>query len=509
MKKLLAILTALMLALLPALSLGEEASSMKENVKEWIRSISPAAKYMLEGQELTENVTMEVSDLLLDLVQAPDEFRQAIQELLATFGIRMTAQTTEHLAQAGLALTASGEEALGIRVAYGDRNLYLQSDLLGDKTFQVTGSQLKDLMQQGMDSAAAQGQNDPELTESLKRFYQLLREDPQAALRKLVGEPDFQDLTEALAAYPQIAMQPVTEAPEALPGANMMVVIPLQKEGLKTITAELSKLIWNLPAVQKLAEISNKNGEEALTEEKIAQGFSKLSDTLAEDTEVTAYLRVDEAGLGIYVTAEPKLSVEGAVREVRAEMLMDISLEGQAIIHYDVSSEGKAMRGEMEMQASAGSVRFNYHITTEDAAEGEAYQPVEMIWSAELSMGEAPQVHSTATFRVKESAESQTVGVVAEINGAEEDKGDHAEGQMDFSISLEDSGMLFALHESRKTDLAEAYIITPDAVQPLAMSEEEQSELMRDVQNSLQMSLITLIQYLPASVTQMLMQQGS
>ena len=60
MKKMLAILAALMLAMMPALGLAEQAGGMRATVRELIRQTSPTGKYMLEGEELTADISMEV-----------------------------------------------------------------------------------------------------------------------------------------------------------------------------------------------------------------------------------------------------------------------------------------------------------------------------------------------------------------------------------------------------------------------------------------------------------------
>ena len=277
MKKVLAILTALMMALMPVMSLGEQMGLSD------LQKMNPALKYMKEGQEYTAEVTIEVTEMLLNLLGIPAEIQAGIQELLSTLAFRATAQTADGLAQVGLALMARGEEALGIRAAYGEKSLYVQSAaLLGDEILQFTLAQLKEAAQQMLEGQISAGSVSQEQLDSVRNFLQLMRDDPQAAIRKLVGEPDLQGLQSALAAYPTIGVQPLTEKPESLPWASMEVRIPLQKEGLTAITTEIAKVIWNMPVVQKIST------QAQLTEEKLVSGFNKIPNLLAEDSELIA-----------------------------------------------------------------------------------------------------------------------------------------------------------------------------------------------------------------------------
>ncbi len=502
MKKVLAILTALMLALMPAFTLAEQSSAMVGAAEEIIRQSSPAAKYMLEGQQVTMDYSMEVTDLALGMIGVTEEVKTALKDVFSTFGIRVKAQTAEGLAQMGGALTVSGQEAIDATVAYGNKSLYLHSGVLGDRIFQITWPQIKELIKKGLDSAVAEGSITQAQVDSLKNFYKLLREDPAAAVRKLVGEPDVTELMNAVAAYPKIVTGEVTEAPAALPNAMAEVTVPLQKEGLKRIVAELAKLFWNMPVTQKLAE---NNG---LTEEVLIARFSELPDMLAEDTELKVYMGMENDEYRFYVVGDPKLQDGEQIRNVHVEALMGLSSAGNMSMQYTLDVEGDVLKGDMTMTQSAGTVQLNYQITGESMQNGVAYQPVVMIWNASVTTGAAPQTHVNVIMRVKDSPDAAQTGVVMDVVTAEEDLGDHAEGHMDMTIGLEGMGDLVCIHETMQTGMAEAYIVSPDAVQPMTMSEEELNTLMQSIQTNLNMLPLTIFQYLPESLVQLMMQNG-
>ena len=496
MKKVLAILTALMMALMPVMSLGEQMGLSD------LQKMNPALKYMKEGQEYTAEVTIEVTEMLLNLLGIPAEIQAGIQELLSTLAFRATAQTADGLAQVGLALMARGEEALGIRAAYGEQSLYVQSAaLLGDEILQFTLAQLKEAAQQMLEGQISAGSVSQEQLDSVRNFLQLMRDDPQAAIRKLVGEPDLQGLQSALAAYPTIGVQPLTEKPESLPWASMEVRIPLQKEGLTAITTEIAKVIWNMPVVQKIST------QAQLTEEKLVSGFNKIPNLLAEDSELIAYVGMEGSEYKIYVVGDAKLTNGTDAKDFHGDAMITVSAEGSVGMEYTLSSEGDTLMGNMNVTVEGGQSQFSYSIIGESTEDGVTYHPVEMSWTGKMNLAEIPQVQMEMIFRVRQTAADPQTGVVISSTVANEDKGDHAEGYADVVVSLEGRGELFAVHEKMSTGIAEAYIITPEATQPMTMSQEELNELVERVKSYVAVLPYTLIQYLPTSLLQVLMQQ--
>ena len=111
------------------------------------------------------------------------------------------------------------------------------------------------------------------------------------------------------------------------------------------------------------------------------------------------------------------------------------------------------------------------------------------------------------TMRIKENPDAEQVGMVMKAVANETDLGDHAEGQGTFTTSMEGIGDLMTITINKKTDIAEAYIITPDAVQPMAMSEEELNAFGQEISTNAMMVLISVLPKLPQGLQQMLMGQ--
>ena len=503
MKKLLSLMLAMLMLAMPVLSGAEGLTAAATIPMERLADKDFTTKYVLQGQEETVDVTLELSDMLFAAAQLPDEMAGAVKDLLGMITFRSTFQTAEGQAQAGAALLLDGGEAVDVKIAYGDKGIFASSNLLGDKIFQVTGSQLKELAKMGLDRLVAEGRISQELVDSAKRFYGEFRKDPLAAMMKLIGEPDIQPLMDALqGVMAGIRMEEVTEAPEAFPAAVGVVIIPVTKEGLTGVTTELAKLIWSLPVVKKLAEVAGKNP----TEEGVVAIFNKVPNALAEDTEVRIYM--DETSMNYYITGDVKVSKGGTVRAISYNHLIEIQDAGAHMDMQVSADSGEKIGCVMDVTVTENEASLKYHITSEDMLNGVAYQPVEEIIDMTVTKGENTQdIDMDITMRVKENPDAEQVGITMKTVATEADLGDHAEGSGTFTMALEGLGDLMTLRITEKTDVAEAYIITPDAVQPMAMNEEELNALTQEISTNAMMVVFSLLPKLPSSLQQMFMGQ--
>ena len=173
MKKLITMMLALLMLAMPVFSSAEiagvETSELKDLLKE-----NYTAKYIMEGQEMTADVTIEPTELLFAMTGMPEEQATVFKELMAAIGFRYTAQATDSMAQSGMALLLGGNEAVTVKGAYADKNLYATSNLLGDKVIQITGPQLKEQMnEQGIKIEAV------EVTVSSHAFERNLNDNGQ------------------------------------------------------------------------------------------------------------------------------------------------------------------------------------------------------------------------------------------------------------------------------------------------------------------------------------------
>ena len=505
MKKLLSLILAMLMLAMPVFSGAEEAAvSTSTAMLQAAAQQDFATKYVLQGQEEIVDLNVEISDLTMSMTQVPADQAAMVKELLNAIGFRVTFQTAENQAQGGLALLLGGDEAVNAKVAYADKNLYAASNLLGDKIVQVTGPQVKQLVNQLIDQAVADGKISQENVDSLKKFYREFREDPISAIMKLIGQPDFQPLMAALQSFVMnVKTEEVTEAPEAFPAAKNVLIVPITKEGLDSVLTELAKVIWSMPVTQKLASMAKEGPK---TEDEMIAAFTKASNALAEDAEVRVYL--DDTGMNYYITGDVKVAKDGETKAISYCQLIQVMDNGMHMEMQVSMDSGEKVNGVMDMTMADGQANMTYHITSEDMQNGVAYQPVEEIISMNVATTETSKdVTMDVTMRIKENPDAEQVGMVMKAVANETDLGDHAEGQGTFTTSMEGIGDLMTITINKKTDIAEAYIITPDAVQPIAMSEEELNAFGQEISSNAMMVLISVLPKLPQGLQQMLMGQ--
>ena len=494
MRKLISMMLALLMLALPVFSVAEETAQTAPGLEN-LMQLNYSTKYLLQGQEVTTDLTVTPSDTLFAIAQTPEETAQELKAFFEALGFRTTAQTAEGMIQGGFAVLLGGEEAVSVTTALAEKNLYIASNLLGEKILQLTGEDLQKLADQAVQQMVEQGVVSQELVDSVKGFIARLQEDPAAAIASLFGEPDFGPLmTAAMEIFGSIKSEEITEGPEALPDAAAVIVVPLQKEALTKLTTELGKLLWSLPVVSKLASMAP-NGPKS--EEDMIAGLSKLPAALAEDTELKVYMA--ESG-SMYFTIEAKVQKDDAVQDLSADMLIATNEAGADItIHASLGTT--SMTETVNVAIGDGNVNVNAHMIMETEQDGTVFQPVEETITMAVAQGETEQaVSADILVSVVQEPGAAPIGVTIQATQNAADLGDHAEENTTVTFGLKDVGDLLTLNIASKTGLAEAYIVTPDALQIMAMSDEEKQALTEEVNGNAMSVLTGAMKYLPASL---------
>ena len=500
MKKFLSVLLAALMLMLPVFSMAETAA-------ETLPALSNggfAAKYTAAGQRLVTDVSFKLGDGLMGLI--PADAQAPVQDLLAAMKIEAVGQSSDSMSQGALRILMNGENAADITVAAGENGLYAASSFLGDKVLQFTPDQIKQLLKMAADQMVAEGTLTQEQLDALVNGLQALKEDPLGTLMGLIGNPDPSGL---MAAVGQLMNQePTVEEVTELPTnvnfmAKNVITMTVGKDALKNVTTELGKFLWSMPGVQKLADFTKVNGE-AMTEESLINSLNSLPDALAEDVIVRIY--VSENGVTpMQIIADLKIQNGENTIPMTCSIYTE-SAEGQQKISVSVSAaEDEKNRAEM-----------TYDVVIEgDEAKGGVNIVADFVLTQDGTDSAPMHEEIAATWDRQETVETQKADILARIqpDGAEapvtiqyqivrEDKdlGDHAEGLMTANVAMEGMGDLFALTAESKTDLAEAYIITDSAVQPLGLSAEEQQTLLNEISQSAMMGLVKLMTALPESV---------
>ena len=500
MKRGFSLLLALLMLALPVFSLAETADSSAPFTVPGLRNPDFAGKYLAEGQAKVTTVSFATGDLLPSLLG--EEMAGPITDLLAALSFQSKHQSSGEESQASFALQLNGEDTLCGTVATSKEGLFATSNLLGEEIYQLTNEDLKTLGEQFIQSQVEQGKLSQEMVDSAKEWFTTFQNDPQAAILSLIGEVDLTGIQASLNTFlASLSMGAVTEAPEKLPDATTMITVPLKKADLSALMEEIAKVIWNMPIVQKLAPSVTTSSGTPLTQESLTAGLRKFPDALAEDTELRIY--TGESGK-IYLTLPMKLTAEDKIVDTAFEMLLSVEAEGFTmdwVMNAAQENEKVVLSGNFVM---AGN-HLDYTVTADvTEADGQTWRPIEEIISADIVSEETSfSINANITARIVSEAGAPATGLVFTVSKLDQDLGDHAEGTASITVSLENMGELLTVHVAEVTTMAEAYIDNAEiAVKPMAMSPEEQTALVEKIQGNLQLTLVTALQKLPASVLQ-------
>ena len=204
MKKLLSVLLAAVMFLLPAAGLAEslefnavDEEQVTEDVEfaaqadpkaEAIQSLMNsnfAAKYLAQGQEMTVEYGVKIGDAAASLL--PEQVAVPVKDLLDVLTVRQTVQAAGGMVQTGSALLLNGETATEFRAAADRSGAYFNTSLLGDKVLKVTPAQLKEVFKAALESFVNNGKLSRETADSILSALSLMKNDPAAFLQKAVG----------------------------------------------------------------------------------------------------------------------------------------------------------------------------------------------------------------------------------------------------------------------------------------------------------------------------------
>jgi len=515
MKRFLSLLTALLLAVLPACSLAgtnvlthSGTTDAPEATEAPVAVDEPAVEaaggtvlsYMLAGQALTTDVSVSLGDGVLSLMD--ESIRQPVQDLLNVLSIRVTEQVAEDQTQVGLAFMLNDTEAVNATFAGANDNLYVGSNLLKDKVLSFSAEEIKQFILEN---------SDPESAEALAALFSIwsrYSKDPEGCFAALWEKLDSEKFLTALNNILEGAeiADLSGDVPEKLPDASLLLTIPLKKADLTDLCAGLADLIWSVPVMEKLAPLSTIN-DQPMTHENLTTELSKLPDALADDAVLNIYM--NDLGETYAVFDATVNSDEGTV-PCRADVLildtMTDTDETLAITWTVVAGENKlAMDGALNMISTADAVNVDYTVNSAFTEDGKTFSPIHETIAATMKT-DGNKIVSSADilYAVQPDADSEVTNVAIRVDSAAEDKGDHAEEDMTAVITMDGVGEIATIKSHSATGAAEAFIVTDNAVSPMAMSESELEALLDEVSENAQSVLLSLITELPSSVLTLL-----
>ena len=461
-----------------------------------------ADKYLAEGQRSVTDISVQAGDFLLSNI--PEQARAGVKDLFQALKLEVVNQGKDGNRQGTVRLLLNDESALEATAAVGGEDYYVASNLLGNKIIRFTPEQIRTAVEKLTSQAVEQGSMTQEQADALKNLLN------GSGLNVDMASLDLQPLKNALTKVFNVGIPPVTvtERPEEVTiDARSMVTVTVRKDALKDVMAEAGKLVWSIPAVQQMAGSGVVNGK-PLTEENLIQGFQKFADLLADDVVIQVYVSADgKAGQGI---GDVVLQNNGEKVNVHVNALLQTEGDETTLV-WSARPTGAGtgdvlMSGSMKVVRGTNGGSMNYEVTLETTENGSTYtgmkETINAVWTEEEN---ARSANLDVTMEIRTNAEANPVVVLITAQGESRDAGDHAETTLNVKTAVKDMGDVLGLTVQTRTDLAEAYIITEDAVQPLAMSQEDLQAFGQEITASAQSGLIALIGKLPQSTQQLVM----
>ena len=447
-------------------------------------------KYASQGQQTRTTLTWSLGDNLSAMV--PESSRaslDAVSELLNVLGIQFTSQQSEGRAQVGLDLLLSQKSVLQLKFAFTAAGILVSSNLLGDKPALITADELKKILDTYGKQMVAQGAI-PE--ETWNMFAGILSGDPSAVNPDaLIGQVDMTGLQNAFTAIlSDISMEAVETAPAKLPTATTKMTLPLRKEALASLVTEFARFFWSIPQLQAAMKQSGIQTEEAMIEK-----ISSSANVLAEDTALEIYTAED--GSALYLLPA-RIQANDLILDMNAEVLS--ILEDQASkTSYSCTLSNDNAQVLFLGDAVTRPDSFEFTETTDVTSDGKTLRVLDTSGSGRY---EASDTAASGSGIVKIAVQSSPdaaapVALQMDLRAASEDKGDHAEGEVSLTVSLDGIGELGTVRIASETVPNPEYIDEASAVQPLSMSQEDQQQWIASLQTNLQTVLFNALLQLP------------
>ena len=492
MKRALSILLAVLMLALPAFS-------MAEGIPGFGGASVPdlAKKYTDAGQKSTVTITFEPGDLLPALV-GDEDTGAAVTDLLKILGIKIDGQSGDDAAQTAVTLQLDGEDALALTFATATDGIYAKSSLTGEDVFAISPEELKTLLE----TLAKQAESNGTIPEgALSGFLA----DPSSAIAGMANvQLDTTGLQNALMPILMGAKnEEVTEAPEAFPEAKTVTTIRITKEDMNNVLTEVARLVWQVPAAQQLLGMTAGGGE-PMTEENLIQMLTAYPSVMKDDAVLQIYS--GDSGDRGYVTFESVMRGEDDSEVIVRNETLSTQADGTSSLNSQtkITSTNTSEVVGVSLEITSSERKTDFHMAMTDDLEGDVATMMEILLSAETAVSET-EVTTLAEGVVRFAPDrgSKPVGLFFSENTAMKDLGDHAEGQGSMTVGLEDAGSLMTVKVTTATAAADALIVTPDAIHPMAMNEEELNSLGTKLMGSVMGEAAALLQKLPANFLQM------
>lgn len=497
MKKITAMLLALVMLALPMLGLAESPSEMLE------AAVAAGRPLRVEGQ------------LSYGSFPGMDEETAAlVNDVVDAIGFTYTAQED----QGSFALKLSGNDVLTFAAATEGEDTYINSNLLGG-TVAFNEAEGKVILEYLMNLAVASGM----MTESDLAEVKAALEQATAQVSASMEDVNVEDIdltgimTVAMELAAKVQTGEVTQQPKNCDAAASMITMTLTGEDI----AKLYNAIFDaLKGVPQFMDALNSmeltmDGQAVTAEEfmaKVPEFTAQMAEMVQGDIPVEIYL--DEAGEMVYATAAITMKGEnedGSEQTIAMDMNYARLTVNEGVTHSasliakDTAGEGVSISVNVLTSEALDTVNVGIAAIADGVAEPVAVVDVKV----EKEYGETEsEEDAEIAVTIIDSDSKEEISFQMEIESEAKKVGEDVTYVSDIDLyimGLEEE--LLCIKVTETTGAAEASIVAADAVRPGQMTEKEfGTYVSEDVLAAMQTALMGLVQNLPESVLSLMME---
>lgn len=419
--------------------------------------------------------------------------------------------------QTGLRINMDGTDILSIDVAGADEKLYLRSDLLKGDTIAVAQEDSKAIAEKVIKTLAAEGVIDEEdVNTALKQVEESISgtANPMADVdfEAIMNGFDFsalQQFAEGMAG--RIEQSDLSGLPEGSDPAVAAVTMKLTAEDIIQCYDVIFDAVKNNKEYLALLDtmIVSVNDQPMSAEDAVNEMQKQLHDGLGEvvqgEIPVTIFMNGDDEVVAATMEMEMKVPDEesGEVQPIKADVDYWRHTEDGQVAHmvvYNILSDGELMaNASLQLVTSDGYVDAMLNITDPENIVAFGFQRMENATDTERTV-DAVVAISFGTNENGAANSASTVMVTIDIDAKK--NGVDAEQTTVATLSLNGNDLASMTTQSKTGEPKES-IVTEAAIRLAELGQEDFQAWLEGVINNLQVWVVTAIQSLPSDVLMM------
>lgn len=505
MKKLTAMLLALLMLALPVMGMAASPSEMLDVA---VANGAPLHTAVRFNAGTIPGLDGDVATVVSDLIDA----------------ISLTTdQQGGDAPQFDFALQLTGNDVLTLSGAAKGDDIYVKSNLLGEDVMAANGDEVKIIFERLLDMGVEAGKFSKNDVAQIKQAIE--QAASQAKVPAVEMDLDDVDPTKVLEVVTKLAEKvqvgEVTGQPKNCDTAASMITIILTGEDIADVYDAIFDMMKNSQSfMQGFASSFNSmnatmNGEPITAEEFMEQAPAAVREAMGMiqgDVPVVIYL--DEEGMPVCGTVNMTMQGENENGETQtitmamnyARLTVNDAVNHEfTVVAEDANEEGVAMG----LYIQESETQFSAQFSADSLNKGVSQPVINVSITQEKAYGETESEENTnVVITIVDSDSGEEVGFVVEIEEEAEVLAEDVvlyEAEVEFALKgMEDE--LITIKVDQLTGSATDSIAVADAVRPGAMTDEEFEAMFNGMGDNLLNVMVQVLQSLPASTLELILQ---